>query len=49
MLSNQLIRRITIPLAMLWIYREYIYFSSYIMIPELGKEITKNLIMMSAS
>lgn len=36
MLSNQLIRRITIPLAIVWIYREYIYYGSYIMIPELG-------------
>lgn len=49
MLSNPLIRRITVPLAILWIYREYIYYSSYIMLPELGKEITKNLILMSAS
>lgn len=36
MLSNSLIRKITIPLALLWIYREYIYYSSYIIIPELG-------------
>lgn len=47
MLSNSLIRRITIPLAILWIYREYIYYSSYIMIPEMGNEITKNLILIS--
>jgi hypothetical protein len=39
MLSNPLIRRITIPLAVLWIFREYIYYRSYIIIPELGTEL----------
>ena len=36
MLSNSFILNLTIPLAALWIYREYIYYSSYIIIPELG-------------
>ena len=49
MMSNNLVRKITIPLAMLWIYREYIYYSSFIILPELGEEVTKNLILMSVS
>lgn len=49
LLSNSVMRRVTIPLAALWIYREYIYYSSYVMLPELGNEITKNLILMSVS
>ena len=49
MLSNSVIRKITIPLAALWIYREYIYYSSFIILPEMGEEITKNLILMSVS
>lgn len=48
-LSNSVIRRITIPLAILWIYREYIYYSSLIILPEMGEEVTKNLILMSVS
>jgi hypothetical protein len=28
------LRRVTLPLAILWIYREYIYFGSFTLIPE---------------
>lgn len=45
-----MVRKITIPLLILWIYREYIYYGSYIMISELGvEESSKNLILLSIS
>ena len=37
-LKNKMLRQITLPLGLIWIYREYIYFSSTTMIPELGEE-----------
>ena len=49
LLTNPLLKDITIPLLILWIYREYIYYGTYIFVPVLGKEISKNLILLSVS
>ena len=48
-INRPILRKITIPLLVLWIYREYIYYGSYIIIPELGNEVSKNLILLSVS
>ncbi len=51
LISNPILKQITIPLVAFWIYREYIYYGSYMLIPELGKEkeVSKNLILLSVS
>lgn len=51
LVSNPILKQITIPLVILWIYREYIYYGSYMLVPELGKEkeVSKNLILLSVS
>lgn len=43
------IKKITIPLTMLWFYREFIYYGSFMILPYLGEEESKNLILLSVS
>lgn len=49
LITRPILRSITIPLAVLWVYREYIYYGSYTILPELGGDIAKNLILLSIS
>ena len=43
------LKQITIPLALLWFYREFIYYGSFVIVPQLGGERSKNLILLSVS
>lgn len=42
-------RSVTLALAVLWVFKEYIYFGSYLLVPELSQEHTKNYILISIS
>jgi hypothetical protein len=49
LLANPILKKITVPLLVLWIYREYVYYGTYMIVPELGNETSKNLILLSVS
>lgn len=48
-IKRPIIRKITIPLLAVWVYREYIYYGSYLIIPHLGDDYSKNYILLSIS
>lgn len=48
-LRRPIIRKITIPLLVVWVYREYIYFGAYLIIPTLGTDYSKSYILLSIS
>jgi hypothetical protein len=48
-LQRPIIRKITIPLLVVWVYREYIYYGVYLILPSLGSEYSKNYILLSIS
>ena len=43
------LRKLTLPLIILWIYREYVYFGSLTLLPEVSNEFGKNFILVSIS
>lgn len=49
LLHEPSLQRITVPLLVLWIYREYVYFGSFTLIPEVSEDYSKTFRMISIS
>jgi hypothetical protein len=47
--TKDLLRRITLPLCLVWVYREYIYYASSMLVPELGEQRGQLFFIVSAA